>query len=235
MTYERNLRKIPKKMNEFPIQKVIRQRKSIRDFKPEPVPKELIEKIIEAGIWAPSNSNRQPWEFIVVTGNKLKELNEKLREALEIGKSSKRELKTWDDAYPRPKEGERRSRELMKGMLEYAQKAGLKPQEFIKRNFSFFGAPVVIVVLMEKGYGYGSLVSVGACIENMLLQAWELGLGTCWMMIPLEYGDVFRELFEIPEDKYLVSTIALGYASDSPINEFRSTRDPIEKFIKWYE
>jgi len=209
-------------------------RKSIRDFKPDPVPKELVERIIDAGIWSPSNSNRQPWELIVVSGDKLKELKEKLKEALKIGKSSRRELKTWDDAYPRPKEGERRSSELMKGMLEFVKKAGIKPQEFIRSNFSFFGAPVVIVVVMEKGYGIGSLVSIGACIENMLLQAYELGLGSCWMMIPLEYGDVFRELFEIPEDKYLVSTIALGYPSDSAINEFRSTRDPKEKFIKWY-
>jgi len=217
------------------IRKVLFGRKSIRDFKPEPVPKELVERIIDAGIWSPSNSNRQPWEFIIVTGDKLKELKARLKEALKIGKSSKRELKTWDDAYPRPKEGERRSAELMRGMLEFVKKAGIKPQEFIRSNFSFFGAPVVIVVVMEKGYGIGSLVSIGACIENMLLQAYELGLGTCWMMIPLEYGDVFRELFEIPEDKYLVSTIALGYASDSPINEFRSARDSKEKFIKWYE
>ena len=208
------------------VKEVIFARRSIRDFKSDPVPKELIEEILKAGIWAPSNSNRQPWEFIVIAGKTLEELKKKLNEKIGKQEKSGRELPTWDDKYPPPPDGERRRKELMQGLLEYAQKAGYKPAEFILKNFSFFDAPVVILVLMDKGYGIGSLVSVGASIQNILLRAYDLGIGTCWMMIPLEYGSVFREMFQIPENKYLVSTIALGYPADSVINQFRSKRDP---------
>lgn len=210
-------------------------RRSIRDFKSEPVPREKIKEILEAGIWAPSNSNRQPWEFLVITGDKLKELVSKIQMAMRAGKSGGRELKTWDDSWKMPEEGNRRANQLMRGLVESAMKAGLKAKDFIESNFRFFGAPCVILVLMDKGYGYGSLVSIGASIENILLRAYDLGLGTCWMMIPLEYNFVFREMFQIPENKYLVSVIALGYPSESKVNEFRSSRDSLEKVVKFYE
>lgn len=216
------------------VKEAIFSRRSVRDFKPEPPSRELVEEVLKAGIWAPSNSNRQPWEFLVIGGKYLNQLVKQLNELLGKPGKTRRDLPTWDDKYPPPPEGERRRKELMRGLLESAKKAGLEPGEFIKRNFSFFGAPVVILVLMDKGYGIGSLVSVGACIQNILLRAYELGLGTCWMMIPLEYGEVFREMFQIPENKYLVSTIALGYPGDSPLNQFRSSRDSLEKLTRWF-
>jgi len=210
-------------------------RKSIRDFKPEPVPRGLIEKILEAAVKAPSNSNRQPWEFMVVTGEKLKELVAGIDAAMKSGGSNRRELLTRDDNWPAPAEGAARSNELMKGLVEAARAAGVAPAEFIRANFRFFDAPCVIVVLMDKGYGTGSLVSVGAAIENLLLAAHELGLGTCWMMMPLEFGDAFRSLLSIPESKYLVSSVAIGYASGSKINSFKSNRSGPGEVIKFFD
>jgi len=217
------------------LKNAIKGRKSIRDFKPDPVPRELIEQALDAAIDAPSNSNRQPWEFVVVCGQKLKELASKLEAAVERGRKSGRELLTWDDKYPAPEEGQRRAKELMRGMMESAKAAGISPAEFIRSNFRFFGAPCMIVVVMNKGYGPGSLLSIGAAVENLLLKAYELGLGTCWMMIPLEYSDALREAFDLPQHKYIVSTIAVGYPKDSKITRFKSSRDPREKFVNWFE
>jgi len=210
-------------------------RRSIRDFQTEPVPRELIKEILEAGIRAPSNSNRQPWEFLVITGESLKGLKLEIEEAMRSGRGGARELKTWDDNWEMPEDGNRRATQLMRGLVESAMKAGIKAKDFIQSNFRFFNAPCVILVLMDKGYGYGSLVSIGAAIENILLRAYDLGLGTCWMMIPLEYDYVFRKRFNIPEKKYLVSVIAVGYPSDSKVNEFRSARDSLENVVKFYD
>ncbi len=212
-------------------------RRSIRDFNPEPVPKELMEQVLQAAVRSPSNSNRQPWEFLVISGEKLRELVERIGLAMkqEREKDQRRDLKTWDDQYPMPEEGARRSNHLMRSLVESATQAGIKASDFIQSNFRFFNAPCAILVLMDKGYGNGALVSVGAGIENLLLQAYDLGLGSCWMMVPLEFGEVFRAMFEIPEHKYLVSVIALGYPSDSSLNRFRSARDPLEKVVKFYD
>jgi nitroreductase len=216
------------------LKQAIEQRRSIRDFQPKPVPGELIEKILDAAIKAPSNSNRQPWEFLVVTGRKLEKLITELESAPEGGRAG-RELKTWDDRFPMPEDGNRRAGELMKGLLQAAARDGIAPAEFIRANFRFFGAPCVIVVLMDKGYGYGSLLSIGAAIQNLLLAAHDLGLGSCWMMIPLERSQVFRQLFRIPDHKILVSVIALGYAKTSTVNQFKSNRDPKEKVVKFLD
>jgi len=210
-------------------------RKSIRDFKDEPVPRELLDKILEAAVKAPSNSNRQPWEFMVVTGEKLKELVAGIDAAIKSGSKSRRELLTRDDKWPAPAPGAARANELMKGLVEAARSAGVAPAEFIRSNFFFFGAPCVVVVLMDKGYGTGSLVSVGAAIENLLLAAHDLGLGSCWMMMPLEFSDAFRSLFSIPESKYLVSAVAIGYASGSKINSFKSSRSGPGEVIKFFD
>ncbi len=216
------------------VKAAIRGRRSIRDFRPEPVPRELLETILQAAIHAPSNSNRQPWEYLVITGARLEELKSALAQAMKQGVSPGRELKTWDEAWPMPAEGNRRAGELMAGLVESAGKAGIKPAEFVSGNFRFFNAPCVILVLMDKGYGYGALVSVGAGIENLLLCAYDLGLGSCWMMMPLQYGEVFRRRFGAPESSYLVSVIALGYPTDSEINRFKSSRDSLEKVAKYY-
>lgn len=210
-------------------------RKSIRDFQPGPVAKELIDRVLEAALKAPSNSNRQPWEFLVVQGEKLEELRAGLEKAAQSGGPDKRELPTRDEHWPAPAQGSARAAELMRGMVGAAAGDGVAPQELVRSNFRFFGAPCVIVALMDKGYGTGTLVSIGAAIENLLLAAHDLGLGGCWMMIPLEFGGVFRSLFSVPEGKYLVSTIAIGYPNVSKINEFKSGRDPKEKFVKYFD
>jgi nitroreductase len=217
------------------LKEAIAGRKSIRDFKPDPVSKELIGQVLEAAIKAPSNSNRQPWEFLVATGNTLAKLVAGIDEAIKRGGQVRRELMTRDEHWPAPEPGTARSNELMRGMVEAARAAGVAPAEFIRSNFRFFGAPCVVVVLMDKGYGTGSLVSVGAAIENLLLAAHDLGLASCWMMIPLEFSEVFRSLFSIPEGKYLVSTVAMGYASASKINSFKSTRSGPGEVIKFFD
>ena len=58
------------------VAEAIRQRRSVRAFKPDPVPKKLLRKIIEAALWAPSWANTQPWEFAVVTGKTLESIQE---------------------------------------------------------------------------------------------------------------------------------------------------------------
>lgn len=216
------------------LMEAIAGRKSIRDFKPDPVPKQLLQKILDAAIKAPSNANRQMWEFLVVTGNSLKDMVASIEQASATGKKGGRDLPSRDPNHPMPEEGSKRSNELVRSLVEVTRQSGMDPGWFFKGNFRFFSAPCVVLVMMDKGYGTGSLVSIGAAIQNLLLAAHACGLGTCWMVDPLEYGNVLREKFSIPESKYLVSSVAIGYARDSKINEFKSSRDPLEKVIKFF-
>jgi len=148
---------------------IIRERRSIRRYKREVPSDEVIQTILEAGRWAPSGLNNQPWRFLVMKGK--------------------------------------------------ANKDGLA--EFTKYGNIIIGAPVVIIVFMNVADSYNrdkDLMAIGACIQNMLLQAHSLGLGACWLgEITNRKKDVAHYL-KLPKDIDLMSVIALGYP-DEIINE----------------
>ncbi|KYH39232.1 MAG: hypothetical protein AYL30_000810 [Candidatus Hecatellales archaeon B24] len=147
-------------------------RRSVRSFKPNPFPEEFLMKILDAGRWAPSAGNVQPWEFIVVREQKLKE-----------------------------------------GLSMAALH-----QTFIAE------APVVIVVCADLDRARGSyglrgetlycLQDTAAAVQNMLLAACSLGLGTCWVGAFDE--EAVKAVLEIPERYRPVAIIPVGYPGETP-------------------
>jgi nitroreductase len=155
----------------------IKGRRSIRQFKGEPVPVSVIKEIIEAGIWAPSAKNGQQWRFTVMTGVPKKRFLDFFREKL----------------------------------LEFSEKHGRS-----EAGSSFDScrimqeAPVLIIVWNINKYGWETEIhSVAAAIQNMLLRAYDLGLGSLWI------GDIFYATNEIKEylnKKWnLTAAVSLGY------------------------
>jgi nitroreductase len=132
-------------------------------YKPEAVPKELIDEIIEAACWAPSGKNGQPWKFTVIAND----------EALKEKVCSLSVYKNW-----------------------------LKT------------APCLIAVFMDKSLSYDynkDMQAIGAAIQNMLLAAHGLGLGTCWVGEILKHKKEIEALLEVPEHFELMAVVALGY------------------------
>ncbi len=185
------------------LEDAIKTRRSIRNFKDQLVPKQLLQKIIETAIWAPSAMNTQPWHFIVLTGKDKDKLTEI------AGKSFERL--------------QHRLRQLFKE----------KMVQFISEYFKNFGnAPVIITVLTEvldeRVYQIGAIESVSALIQNLLLCAHAEGLGTCWMTGPLWVEDDIKKYLCIGDDRKLVALIAIGYADQVPPIPPRKARE-----IKW--
>lgn len=189
--------------------KVIKERRSIRKYKPDPVPDELILKCLEAARWAPTGEDAQPWRFIIV---KDKKTREKLGEI--AGRGS----------------GRRFTVEFYTGkMLErFGEKIKTWPEEKKKRVFekltsgkvsAFLAeAPVNIVVCAYKNV-WDPREDCSAAIQNMLLMAKALGLGTCWVIGPVtDVRDELKvkELLNIPEEYKIVSVVALGYPDEDP-------------------
>ena len=171
--------------------KAIKGRRSIRKYKPTPIPKETIMELYEMASWAPSGMNRQNWYFVAVTGEYVK--------------------KVADICY--------------NGFIEYigskvSSVFAHKP-DVVKETTSFFatlgGAPVVIFAYAEPGpeSPYTDVQSVAAAIQNLLLAAYEKGLGTCWMTGPLNKEEEFSKLLGV-EGKKLVALITLGYPDETP-------------------
>jgi nitroreductase len=208
-------------------------RRSIRDYKSEPVPKAVLEKILDAAIRAPSNSNVQPWEFIVLAGRKKQELDAFLDGLLKNATRGEREDWEPDPSYELLPEFRQRSGKLLAGLVAEVKAAGGDLGKLSRGSFNFFGAPCAIIAAMDRGHNVGAIMSVAAAIQNLLLAAHAQGLGACWEAMPLIYGTRLREYLGLPERKRLLACLALGYPADSPLNRFKSSREPLATFVDW--
>ena len=151
----------------------IKERRTIRKFKAEPVTWELLEQLIKNAMWAPSAMNEQPWKFYVLTGESkegLVHISEGCIEKLDL-----RMQKLFDE----------KMRKLVRGYFK-----------------NFGGAPAIVAVVTrmpeESVYQRGSLYGSSAAMQNFLLLAHEAGLGACWMTGPLWVEEAVLEYLGCP-------------------------------------
>ncbi|HEY1299805.1 MAG TPA: nitroreductase family protein [Stellaceae bacterium] len=177
--------------------------RSMRRLKPDPVPDELIRKILEAGTYAPSGGNMQRWRFLVVRDQKVKET---------VGAHYKR---AWDEVVsPRYRSGEPApgtSRDRFARMLDAAQYLAGHIHE----------APVWIVPCMEganPARTAGS--SIYPAVQNILLAARALGLGATLTTLYLNFEKEAEAALGLPTDVHSYALIPIGY----PIGRFGPVR-----------
>ena len=168
----------------------IRERRSIRKFKSDPVPQALMESLIEEAMWAPSAMNTQPWKFFVLTGAAKDDLI-----AIAEGCIEKLDLRMqalFND----------KMRTLVRGYFK-----------------NYGGAPAVVALVSqlpaEEVYQRGSMYSACAAMQNFLLLAHEAGLGACWMTGPLWVENAVLEYLGCPEYG-LVGLTPVGWPDQNP-------------------
>lgn len=214
----------------------IRSRKSIRGYKPDPVPKTLIRDILETATRAPSAVNCQPWEFFVITGEPLRKIRQGAIERFRAGElpHSEHELITWtrDSVYGA------RQVELARHIFQVmgiARGDKLKRSEWMERGLRCFDAPTAILICVDKNLSEaGPLLDLGAVMQNICLTTLHHGLGTCIADQGVMYPELVRKHAGIPASKRLVIAIAIGFPDvDDVANTITSTREPVENLTKW--
>jgi len=146
---------------------IIKTRRSVRKFKPDPIPDDLIEKVLEAGRWAPSGLNNQAWRFAVVTDTSV------------ITQIS--------------------------GLTHYAK--------------IVLAAQALIPIFLDTDKSYHrekDIQSIGACVQNMLLEIHALGLGAVWLGEIIKSNDQIKQLLGLPAELELMAVIAMGYPDEIP-------------------
>jgi nitroreductase len=213
----------------------IKERKSIRAFKPDPIPLDILKKIIGQAIWAPSWANTQPWDFAIAGGQKLKEIEE--------GFFNRGEQEAKSEV-ARPYEFPEPYISRMRGLMA-TEKPFMTEAEFKGRrtdNFRHYGAPACIYLLIGRSFIYQSkginvwpLYDCGSVVQNIMLLATSYRLGTVAQAQAVVYPDIIRKALKLPEDKLLVLGIAIGYPDmEKTRNKFRSGREPLEKVATFY-
>lgn len=209
-------------------------RYSTRAFKPDPVDKETITRILEAAIHAPSWANTQPWEIFVAGGDVLNRLRHAYLENFHKGVTGKSDL-------PRPQQWppalQRRMEELV---AEHYKTAGIERDDKARRqaifeaNYRFFGAPVVIYLCMDRTLTPWSIFDIGILAQSIMLVAQQHCLGSIPAVSLVSYPDLIRAELEIPDDLSIIFGIALGYSDVQHLqNKFRSPRRPIQEVVRY--
>ncbi|MFZ2633897.1 MAG: nitroreductase [Desulfosalsimonadaceae bacterium] len=218
------------------ITEAIRERKSIRGFKSDPVEKSIIKEILNISVRAPSAMNTQPWEFFVITGEVLNNMREALVEKLKKVEPMKPDhlVVGW------PQESIYRNRQVglakqLFALMDIPREDDVKRAWWFERGFRFFDAPVAVIVVTDKSLSEsGPLFDIGAVVQNFCLVALKFGLGTCIEDQGVLYPEVARDLAGIPDSKRIIIAVAMGYPDwDFPANKVVSAREPVENVTTW--
>jgi nitroreductase len=220
----------------------INKRHSVRAFKPDPVPLDLLKKIIGQALRAPSWANTQPWEFAIATGKKLKTIQDGCVKRGAQGMENSQSEVARPYNFPEPYISRIKSMQAkeVRGRAKEMTKEDFEAR--FAENARHYGAPVCIYLLVgknflyqEKGANVWSLYDCGSAVQNIMLLATSNGLGTIAQAMAVVYPDIIRKVLDIPEDKLIALGIAIGYPDrDNPINKDRRDREPLDKVAKFY-
>ena len=214
----------------------IKNRKSIRAFKPEPVPQEILMEVISTARWSPSYKNSQPWEVMVLSGEKKEALSQMMVDLLESGKKNCPDLpapESWPDAE------EARIADLFKKRKE-ATGIDLADPEIMRKakiaNFKFYGAPHAIYLFQDNSLSQWSLFDLGLFAQSLMLAAHARGLGTVPQAFATDYAQDVKKFLSIPADKRLVLGLSIGYPDlESPANAIRTERVAFSEIARFIE
>jgi nitroreductase len=212
----------------------LKSRRTIRAFKADRLDRDLLVKILEPALHAPSWANTQPWELFVAAGGPLERIRKGFADMLRNCVPRNPDIampKEWPDAC--------RSRmETLKAerteLLEQACRPGETLPDLMQMNYRLFNAPSVVYLCMDRCLTQWSLFDLGAISQSIMLAAEERGIGSAVAITLAAHPDIIRKELGIPNELAIVIGIALGYTDpDSPQNKFRSSRRSMEEVVRF--
>jgi nitroreductase len=217
-------------------EELVRNRYSCRKFRPEPVPRRTIEKILDLAQQTPSWCNCQPWQVVLVTGGAVASFSDSLLAHAAGGQPPKP-----DFPFPLRYEGIYRERRKVCGVQLY-QALGIdrENREGAERqrleNFRFFDAPHVALITTEEELGVYGALDCGLYVANFMLAAKNFGVDSIAQAALASYPDLIRARFGLPTNRKLVCGISFGYAdSEHPIHRYRTERAAGAEVATWIE
>jgi nitroreductase len=209
---------------------LIKERKSIRSFSPEPPPRETILECLEAASWAPNPTSQQPWQFIVLTGDALKTACRVIEENFSTAAAKMASGPMPDLCAPVAGILKERKDRTFGEMMAFLKDNNADLQAIGRGNFIFHNAPVGILFATYPRKDQNFLKSTIAAIQTFLLAATARGLGTCWMNAVSICQEYIKEALKLSPELILVDGVAVGYPiADAPLNCIPRHRLPVEE------
>lgn len=211
----------------------MKERRSARAYLDKPVSRAQIEEIFHYAGMAPSAINLQPWEYCIVYGTEKERLVRRLKRV-----HAERGISCGPGtASPLPEIFRNRSRRASQVMRPKVAELGMEFNQFVEEgSCSFYGAPIAIIVAIDRLFPKHRYLDLGLSVSYLLLAAHAKGLATCPIGLISAYGNEIAEVVDISSDKEIILGIALGYADpQSPLNQFKTERESPDAIRTWYE
>jgi len=213
----------------------IKDRQSVRAFLDKPLDQRSVIALLDTARFAPSGVNTQPWQVVVVTKEYIKKIGDAIVSARDNGIPPNPDYAYYPNKWFEPYKTRRKACGLALYSalnIELQQTEQRKSQWY--RNYYFFEAPIGLLFFLDNHLEKGSWVDMGLFIQNVMLAAQGQGLATCPQASLAEYPDIVRNSVGITQEKALICGMALGYADMAhPVNQYRTTREPVESFTKF--
>lgn len=193
---------------------MIKHRRSIRRYKDKPIPEKLIRQIIEAGRYAPSSHNSQPWRFVVITD---KDTIKRLSDSIKTWFKNKIKLGAFASIFNK----------RIKQTISAAEK-----RVFTDKDLFFYDAPCMVFIYSKKGRFHAQ--DCAAAAQNMMLMACSSGVGSCWVGfadVVLSRSRKLRLELGVPKKHKLMATLVFGYPKSYPSNA--PERNKEAGVVKW--
>ena len=211
---------------------VVLGRRSIRGYKPDPVPQALIKEVLALAMRSPSSMNTQPWNFTVVTGEVLDLIRKGNTERNLAGIPHSRAFRIGS-----PFAGQHRDRQVgvakqLFAAMDIAREDTEKRQDWVLRGFRQFDAPVCIIITYDAVLADSddTAFDCGAVTTALVNAAWSKGLGAVINSQGIMQSPVVREHANIPDDQVIMKAVALGWPDESfPANAVVSKRKSVDE------
>jgi nitroreductase len=212
-------------------------RQSIRGYKPDPVPRATIERILAIAGRAPSGSNIQPWNVRVLTGAAKAKLSAALVRRHEAGDNGNWEYQYYSDVWREPYLARRRETGWgLYGLLGIPKGDRAASRAYQGRNFEFFGAPVGMIFTIDRELARGAWIDYGMFLQSIMVAARAEGLETCAQAAFCVFHDTIQEMLAIPDGEMVVCGMALGYPDPAAVvNTFRTSREEVSAYTRFLD
>ncbi|HWA91799.1 MAG TPA: nitroreductase [Rhizomicrobium sp.] len=199
------------------VSEAIASRKSVRAFLATPVARETVEAILALAARAPSGGNLQPWKVYALIGEARDELVRRVAEVRREKPMGERpEYHIYPLELPEPYKSRRfRIGEAMYATLGIPREDKAKRLEFFAGNWEFFGAPVGMIVTIDRIMQQGQWADLGMFLQNVMLLAREHGLSTCPQEAWALFHPTIREYLSVPDNEMIFCGLALGVADEA--------------------
>lgn len=219
--------------NSTTVTEAVMSRRSIRAFSDKPVPLEILQQVMETARWTPSGCNFQPWEGAILTGEPLRQLQEKMK----VTPPQDPKEYSWSDPEVIP-ECLARLQQVGADMytalqVERADKAGRA--DFMARNIVSFDAPAVLMVYFPRVMGAPQWSDVGMWLQTIMLLLREQGLDSCPQEFLSMYAKLIKGFLSVSDETHIFFCgIAIGYQDEEdPVNHFDRKREPVASKVQF--